>query len=239
MKIKAVILAAGFGSRMGVLTKNTPKPMLKVGGKPILYYTVSQLVKYGVTDICMNLHYHHEQITDYFGDGEKFGASISYVYEKFPSGTAGGVRVLENCLGEYDKLFVIYGDILTDIDFGKLLESHDSGALIVLHKRKKSNSIVEVDLANNEITKFLERPPEAEFEGRDKFWVNSAIYLMDRGVVERIPGEGDCDFPKDIFPSLVEEKKLKAYFLDSNRIAIDDADRLKKANEEINNFLFE
>lgn len=223
----AMILCAGFGTRLNELTKDTPKPMLEVGGKPILEHTINNLKKAGVKDIIINLHYLHEKITDYFADGSKLGVKITYSYEEHPLGTAGAVKNVESLLCNEDHFLVIYGDIFTNLDFKEFIDFHASKAdavgSIIVHERDKSNSIVEMD-ENNRIIKFIERPDEAELLKKKQNWVNSSIYCFNKSIFDYIPPE-KSDFPKDIFSILVNEKKLYAFPLKGYRCAVDSQER--------------
>ena len=88
-------MAGGYGKRMGCLTRDTPKPMLKVNGKPMLEYIIANAEAHGLMDITISIHFQQEKITDYFGDGSKFDVSIEYIYEKQPLGTAGCIKSLQ------------------------------------------------------------------------------------------------------------------------------------------------
>jgi len=226
----AMILCAGFGTRLTDLTRETPKPMLQVGDKPILEHTIRHLKSFGITKILINLHFLPEQITSYFGNGEAFGVEIIYSYEDKPLGTAGAIKNVENILAEAENFLVIYGDILADLNYSDLINFHNSKkdkkntlASIIVHERSKSNSVVEMD-ENNKVTKFLERPPEHLLMQKTQNWVNSGIYCFDKKVLELIP-EGFSDFPKDIFPKIMEKEGLYAWPLSGYRCAVDSPER--------------
>lgn len=232
--MKAIVLCAGFGTRMKDLTLNCPKPMLQVRSKPILEHTINSLKKAGVTEIGINLHFLGHHIKDYFGSGEKFGVSIKYIYEKAPSGTAGGVKIFEEFLKGTGSFFVIYGDILTNLSFKDFLKFHKEKkaiASIIVHKRKKSNSIVVVD-KDDLVIDFIERPDEEELNKYSEILVNSAIYCFKEELLKYIPESTVVDFPKDIFPSLVKKQQLYSFPLDGYRCAIDTPERLIMANNE-------
>lgn len=122
--MKAMVLAAGFGTRLRPLTDHTPKPLLPVGGRPMIEYNLLLLKKYGITDIIINLHHHGDQIIKVLGDGARLGLSITYSMEKGePLGTGGGIKKAAAFL--HDATFiVINGDILIDIDLAKLISFH-------------------------------------------------------------------------------------------------------------------
>lgn len=241
MKTKAVILAAGFGTRMKEYTKNLPKPMLPLNGKPMIEYTIRQMAAHGITDIAMNLHYHADKISDYFGSGEKFGVNITYVHEDAPTGTAGGVKKLSEFCKTAENLIVIYGDIITDLnytDFISAHEKHNKMATICVHKRLKSNSIIDFD-HDMKITSFIERPSEEILKKyTNEFWVNSAVYCFKPEILDLIKADTIQDFPKDIFPGIIANNDLYAYKLTARRYAIDSEEKYLEANDDIRNFKF-
>lgn len=224
---QAMILCAGFGTRLNELTKNTPKPMLKVGEKPILEHTINQLKKAGITKIIINLHYLADQITSYFRDGRDFGVAITYSYEEQPLGTSGAIKNVENLFSSSKNFLVIYGDVFTNLNYAEFLDFHKAKekaiASIIVHERAKSNSVVEID-NNNKVVKFLERPSEDLLKLKTQNWVNSGIYCFNRNVLELIP-EGFSDFPKDIFPKIMEREGLYALPINAYRCAVDSPER--------------
>jgi len=224
---QAMILCAGFGTRLNELTKDTPKPMLELGDKPLLEHTILHLKKFGINKIIINLHYLPEKITSYFGNGDNFGVEIAYSYEDQPLGTAGAIKKVENKLAESENFLVIYGDVLSDLNYSDFLAFHKSKenslASIIVHERAKSNSIVEID-DNNKVIKFIERPSEEQLKFKSQNWVNSGIYCFDKKVLELIP-EGFSDFPKEIFPKIMLTESLYALALSAYRCAVDSEER--------------
>lgn len=231
---RAMILCAGFGSRMGEYTKNCPKPLLPINGKPLLAYTLFNLVNCGIKEVALNLHYKGDQIKDYFQNGSKFGLEITYIEEDQPSGTAGGVKKLEWFLHDSRPFLVLYGDILTNQNFKDLIAFHrqkEAWGTIILHKRLHSNSIITFD-DQNEIDFFLERPSPESFSHlslQRESWVNSGLYCFDPEVLSLIPPNQFCDFPKDIFPQLIQRRKLFGLPLEGQRFAIDTPDKYQEA----------
>ena len=118
--MQAIILSAGFGTRLKQFTDKMPKVMVPIDGRPLLEHHIEQLKEYGVRDILINLHYLPDIITDYFGDGLKFGVKILYKYETEILGTAGGIKNFENEIK--DSFFVVYGDVLNFINYSKFEE---------------------------------------------------------------------------------------------------------------------
>jgi mannose-1-phosphate guanylyltransferase len=237
--MKAVILCAGFGTRLGEFTKDCPKPLLKVGNISILERQILSLKNVGVKDVFINLHYLADKIIESIGDGSKYGVNISYLHENSPSGTAGGIKIFEKFLKDERDFFVLYGDIVTDEDFGRLSRFHKdkkADLSFYIHQREDSNSIVEFD-EEGVVRNFLERPSFEEKEALkkvseiNKFYVNSAIYILNAKVLALIPANSVVDLPRDIFPKLLVRKKLYALPIKGRRVAVDSIERLAKANE--------
>ncbi len=225
----AMILCAGFGTRLHEYTKNIPKPMLPLSGKPLLEYTIEHLSRLGITKIVINLHYLPEKITSYFQDGSKWNVEIKYSYEKKPVGTAGAVKKAGGILKIFGDFIVLYGDVICNQNYIDLLEFHKSKpnavASIILHQRTRSNSVVEMN-SNNLIVRFIERP-KSEVKDKKQNWVNSGLYCFNRKILDYIPKKVISDFPGDIFPTLVAERTLYGYPVKGYRCAVDSPERYK------------
>jgi NDP-sugar pyrophosphorylase family protein len=188
---------------------------------------------HGFTDIVVNLHFLPRVITDYFGNGSRFGLRIDYSCEEDLLGTAGGLKKAEWFFKGEGSFLVHYGDILTNQDFSALQRYHEEkGAAITMlvHERPGSNSVVEFD-GGGRIRRFLERPTEEERRGVSSPWVNSGICLCGQSVFDLIPSKGPCDLPRDVFAKNIDRLPLFAFPLCSARFAIDSPERLAKAEE--------
>jgi len=230
----AMVLCAGYGTRLKQYTQNTPKPMLLLGGKPLLEYTIEHLSGYGIDNIIINLNYLADQITSYFSDGSRWGVNISYSYEESLLGTAGAVKKVEDLLQD-DDFLVIYGDVISNQDYGDFIDFHkskkDAVASIIVHKRAGSNSLVEMD-RQHRITEFVERP-ESSRNDPDKNWVNSGLYGFNIKILDYIPQGIFCDFPRDIFPELVAEGSIFGYKLKGYRCSVDSPERYEKVQDDL------
>ena len=232
--MKAMVLAAGAGSRMGELTRDCPKPMLQVQGKPILEHILRNLARHGFREVVLNLFHHPHLIEAHFGDGSAFGLSITYLHEPRLLGTAGSARNAASFLRGPDPFLLHYGDVLTDQDLGAMVAAHQAKhaqATLLLHQRATSNSVV-VMAEHGRITRLLERPTPAERAQVDSTWVNSGVYLLEPAVLDRISPEGLQDFPRDVFPGLIEEGRVFGFPLSGYRCAIDSPERLERARAE-------
>ncbi len=225
-----MILSAGYGTRLGDLTKEMPKPMLDINGKPMLEYIINNLKKHNFADLMINLHFMPEKIKSYFGNGSDYGVKITYVYEKELLGTAGGVKNVENFFKETNEPFLVhYGDVVNEQDFTEMLKFHkekNALATLLLHQRKKSNSVVSLD-DENRIIGFLERPSDEERKGIRSPWVNSGVCICSLEILDLIPEDTACDLPRDIFSKNIQSERMFGFPLNSFRCAIDSPERLE------------
>jgi histidinol-phosphate phosphatase family protein len=198
---KALILAAGSGSRLGRLTQNIPKPMLRVHNQPVLETHVRRLAAAGVWNIWINLHHAPAAIRDYFGDGSRFGVSIHYSEEERLLGTAGALHKLasEFCSGLF---FVVYGDNYIELDYAALGAGRRGLATILVHHRGyvAESGVVEV-AADNRILNFQEKPAPGEERSH---WVNAGVYVCQPAMLDYLP-PGESDFARDIFPAMLRD----------------------------------
>jgi NDP-sugar pyrophosphorylase family protein len=201
--MKAMILAAGSGTRLRPLTERVPKCMIPIGGKPILERTIEHLRRYGVTELVINVCTLPQVIMDTFGDGERWGVHIVYSVEERPLGTAGGVKRAARFFDQA-PFVVWYGDNLSRCNVGRLIARHTakgSVATVALHHREEvsQSGIVGLD-RDDRIVRFLEKPrPEQIFS----HWVNAGIYVLAPAVLDFVPGEAPADFARDVFPAML------------------------------------
>jgi mannose-1-phosphate guanylyltransferase len=230
--MKAMVLCAGYGTRLGDLTREIPKPMLRLNGQPMLAYILANLKRHGFMQIVINLHFKAEMIEEFFGNGSKLGLAITYSHEPALLGTAGGVKNVEAFFRDEPAFLVHYGDIVTDQDFSALLRFHQergAEATLLLHQRNKSNSVVTLD-EENRIVGFLERPSEEVRQKHASPWVNSGVCICSPEILDHIPPGTACDLPRDIFSNLVSTRRLFGYSLSGYRCAVDSPERLAEVN---------
>ncbi len=233
--MKAMILCGGFGTRLGELTRDVPKPLLTIGECTLLEHTVAHLAAHRFDEIVINLHFLPERIPAVLGEGARYGARISYLHEPELTGTAGAVRAAREQLDGDEPFLVIYGDILTDLDFSAVVDRHRGTAAvatILIHERRGSNSVVVWDKIGR-VTKFLERPSPEERSGIDSPWVFSGMMIGDNRFLNRIPDKVPCDLPKDVFAGLIVTGDLYAHAIAGYRCAIDSVDRLDEARRAL------
>jgi NDP-sugar pyrophosphorylase family protein len=228
--MRALVLCAGLGTRLGSLTLETPKPMLELEGTPIVSTIVGNLVRQGVRDIAINLHHRPEAIVSCLGDGAQLGARIRYSYEPELLGTLGAAKQLERFLIEDGPFLLHYGDVVADGHFGALAALHAKRKALVtiaVHERPGSNSVVVLE-ADGRVSRFVERPEADDPSRLLARWAFSGIALLDPPVLARVP-PGRRDLPRDLLPELADEGALYAVPLTGYRCAIDSVERLEQA----------
>jgi NDP-sugar pyrophosphorylase family protein len=228
-----MVLAAGMGTRLKPLTDTTPKVMFPIADKPLLEYHFDLLKKFGVKGIGVNLHCLPEVTKNYFGDGSRFGVNIRYSFEPEILGTAGAVKKLEDFFDE--PFLVIYGDMLIEVDYGKLIEFRQARCgwatiAVYHHPEPWTQGILEID-ADGWVKSFVEKPP------RDKIksdFANAGIYVLQPDVLQLIPKDTFFDFGNDVFPLMLEKDlpiyacEIKGYVQD-----IGTPERYTKAQEDV------
>ncbi len=190
------IMAGGFGTRLRPLTDTCPKPMLKIGNKPILETLIRSFIKAGFINFYISTHYMPEQIQEHFGDGTELGISITYVHEDSPLGTGGALGLLPDDLPQGLPLIMINGDVLTKVDFQRLLEFHvenDADATMCVREYDYQIPYGVVNGEGNKITSMVEKPIQ-------RFFVNAGIYVLSPRVIQSVPENHRIDMP-----SLLEE----------------------------------
>ena len=184
-----VIMAGGRGSRLHPLTKNCPKPMLKVNGKHILEILVEQCIRAGFGKFYISVNYLKEQIIDYFGNGEKMGVSIEYLFEDQPLGTAGSLQLLPNSVNK--PFLVLNGDLLTKFDYRHVMRFHSdhkpSATMCVReHVTQIPFGVVQTD--GHTLIGFEEKPTYRQF-------VNAGLYVIDPNILVYLEPNMPTDMP--------------------------------------------
>jgi len=225
-KNKVVLMVGGLGTRLRPLTDNTPKPMLKVGNKPILQTIVEKFAEYGYINIVMCVNYKSHVIQDYFGDGSEFDVNIEYIFEDQRMGTAGALSLLKSKPSE--PFFVMNGDLLTNVNFEHLDNYHIANNSIATMCVREYDFQVPYGVVNIENSKIL----SIEEKPTHKFFVSAGIYMLSVEVLNEIPENEFYDMPT-LFEKLIKDNKnvvsfpLREYWLDIGKF-----EEYKKANEE-------
>ncbi|WP_263768640.1 NDP-sugar synthase [Propionivibrio soli] len=215
---KGMILAAGQGTRVRPLTKDLPKPMVPILGKPVMEYLIEHLARHGVTDIIINVAYHHRRIEEYFGDGRRWGVNIGYAFEGVydngeilpkPKGSAGGMKAIQDFSGFFDETtLVLCGDAIVDLDIGAALAEHRrKGALAsvvaleVPRDQVQNYGIVVAD-DDGRVRSFQEKPTPDEAKSQ---LASTGIYIFEPEVLDLVPSGKPFDIGGELFPLLIEK----------------------------------
>lgn len=216
--MKAMILAAGTGTRVQPLTHELPKPMIPVLGKPVMEYLIELLAAHQFRDVMVNVSHLPEPLETYFSDGRRWGMNIGYSFEGYiedgeifgqPLGSAGGIKRIQEFGGFFDDTFlVVCGDAIIDLDLTRAVRQHwQSGAKasIVVKNVDRDKvadyGVVVADDAGN-ITSFQEKPRIAEAKST---LVNTGIYIFEPEIIDLIPSAQDYDIGSDLLPGLLLE----------------------------------
>lgn len=225
--MKAVVLAAGLGTRLGALTAERPKAALRVGGHAIVAHVVAHLARCGFDEIAVNLWYQPDQVRAALADSS---ARITWFEEPELLGTAGALVPMSEFLASERAFLVHYGDVLTDHDLGAMLNRHSrrGGLLTMLvHERSGSNSVVGVD-SDWRVRAFLERPSTEERDRVGSPWVNSGVYAVSADVLPLLPPP-PSDVARDLIPRVLGAGTVLAEPLEGFRCAVDSPERLEEA----------
>jgi len=219
----AVVLSGGEGIRLRPITKDLPKGLVKVGGKPLLQWVVEWLRASGVRNVVMGVAYLKDQIIDYFGDGARFGVDIKYSIHTVEGGTAEGFRLAIARYVDEDTFFALNGDQITDIRLTKMLHRHITSEAVatisVVHPRLPFG-LVTIDRHDN-CKGFLEKPVL-----RDRF-ISTGVYVFDKGIVSHLPQRGDIE--RATFPKLTRRGNLVAYRHPGSFITVNSLRELEEA----------
>ena len=227
LPVDAVIMAGGRGERLRPLTDKMPKPLLKVGNKPILEHNIERLRLFGVDDFWVTVRYLGEQIEDYFGDGGNRNIRIQYLHEKEPLGTIGAVSQIKNF--EHDYILVTNSDLLTNIDYEHffldfLRKEADFSVLTIPYHVDIPYAVLET--SNGHVVDFREKPTYT-------YYSNGGIYLMKREVLSHIPIEKNFN-ATDLMETLIKmQKKVISYPLSGYWLDIGRFEDFEKAQRDI------
>ncbi len=212
-----VLMAGGLGTRLGQLTKDCPKPLLKVGGKPILERIMLSFLEQGFYRLFLAVNYKAQMFEDYFGDGLAWGMEITYLHESKPLGTAGALSLMPK-VGA-DPLIVMNGDLMTKVSFTSLLDfhhEHQAAATMCVRQYDMQVPFGVVNTDNYKLTGLTEKPVHT-------FFVNAGIYVLNPETLDVIPRDSFFDMP-DLFQHLMQQGKPAAafpvyeYWLDVGRV---------------------
>jgi NDP-sugar pyrophosphorylase family protein len=212
----ALIMAGGEGRRLRPLTEKTPKPLLKVGDKPIIEYNIERLRLYGIQNIYISVKYLGKQLVDYFGDGSSYGVNIKYIWEEESLGTIGAVSLISGL--SHDLLLIMNSDLLTNIDFEDFYLTHlekesDMTVAAVPYHVKVPYAVLETQ--DHRVLSFIEKPTYT-------YYSNGGIYLIEKDLASWVPPNSHYN-ATDLMQEVIHRNRrltnypLLGYWLDIGR----------------------
>jgi NDP-sugar pyrophosphorylase family protein len=234
--MKAMLLAAGLGTRLRPLTADRPKCMVSIGGRPIIHRDIDWLRDNGIDEIVVNLHHNPQVVVDSIGDGSAFGVRVAYSRETQLLGTAGGVLAARPLIGE-GTFVVAYADNLFDLRLAAVIDEHErSGAIVtmtLLWRADVSSSGVALMSEDGWITDFQEKPRAGSEKSH---WVNAGLLVCEPDVFEAIPTTIPSDLSRDVMPELARQPQgLHGHRIgrDERVMWIDTMDDLRATEEAL------
>lgn len=229
MKIKAVILAGGVGTRLQPITFSIPKPLIPVGERPILENILFHLRSYDIREFIFSVGYRAELIETYFGDGSKYDVKIRYYKEDKPLGTAGSLPCIQNKFPfkKGESFLLMNGDILTNLNVAKFWEYHQKKRpLITVGVKKFAQQLPfgVLKIGKESVLGITEKPTR-------KFNVSAGIYIISQSVLKEIPQKQFFTLPELIGKLILKKKNVGAYMIDKYWRAIES---LKDVEEALN-----
>lgn len=223
------LMAGGFGTRLHPLTHSCPKPLLKIGKKPILETILDSFCNHGFHNFFISVHYKAQMIRDYFNSGDEFGVDIAYVEETQPLGTAGALSLLPS----QDKpIIMMNGDLLTKVDFSELLAYHqDEKAAITMCVREYEYQVPYgvINSHQNQVVSIVEKPTE-------KYFVNAGIYVVSPDVIQELAYQEHLDMPDLINKCLGKKQKVAMFPIHEYWLDIGRMSDFERAQSDIINF---
>lgn len=237
MKLKAIILSAGEGSRMRPLTLTKPKTMLPVAGKPIIQYNIESLRDNGITDILLIVRYKEEIVRNYFGDGSDFGVNISYKTQKDFLGTANAISYGEDFIG--DSIIVLNGDIILDDEIiHEIIKKYNylsPDTLMLLTEVEDPSAFGVVEIENGNIKNIVEKPKREEAPSN---LVNAGIYIFNKDIFDKIreteiSERGEYEITDSVSLQIEDNKTVIGHKTSKDWIDVGRPWELIEVNEEL------
>jgi NDP-sugar pyrophosphorylase family protein len=191
------ILCGGFGTRLGALARDVPKPMIDVGGRPYLERVLEAFAERGLRDFVLLTGYKAEVIETHFGDGARFGVRIAYSRESEPLGTGGALREARALLG--DRFVLTFGDVLRRFDYDRFVQQHIGNCLAVYPRVTIGNA----DVAEGFLVRFDKHAPELPY-------LDAGFAVMLTSTIDILPPSGACSFEEIVYANLAEHGQLEA-----------------------------
>ena len=232
--MKAMLLAAGKGTRLRPLTYDCPKCLMPLAGRPLIDWTLRWIRHAGVRECMINLHYLPDMVKEFVGDGERYGLGVHYSYEPELLGTAGAVKKVADFFD--GPFYVIYSDNFCQWDLKKLKEvfrgeeERQAAGAVAVHWQEyvTQSGMVELD-GDNRILRLIEKPRAEEVTSH---YVSSGFFYLDPKVFDYIPENVFCDFGFHVFPAMLRAgERIYGVKMEDTIIGIDTVEAYEKANE--------
>jgi NDP-sugar pyrophosphorylase family protein len=213
--LKVAILCGGLGTRLGDLTRDLPKPMIPIGGRPYLERVLESFAERGLREFVLLTGHRAEVIEEHFRDGARFGWHIEYSRESEPLGTGGALREARELLG--DRFIVTFGDVLRRFDYDRFVQQHMGNCLAVYPRLTTGNA----DVAEGHVVRFDKHAPELPY-------LDAGFSVMLEGTIDLLPDEGPCSFEEVVYANLAEHGGLEAEIVDHDFFDIGTPQELAK-----------
>lgn len=224
--MKAVILAGGEGTRLRPYTFVVPKPLLPVGHKPVLQIIIEHLCSHKVKEIFLAIGYLGELIEAYFGDGERYDVNITYLREVKPLGTAGSLRLLGDRLSSGEDFILMNGDILTKLDFARMVQVHRSrqaDVTVGVRRLEERSPYGVLHMRDDVLVAIEEKPTRVSY-------VNAGIYVLNQRVVSDIPEDTFYTMPDLVNGRLQRGQRVEVFHINEPWLALEHPQHLEEAN---------
>ena len=225
-----LLMAGGLGARLQPLTRACPKPMLKVGGRPILETIILNFIEYGFNEFVISLNYKGDMIRDYFSDGRKWGVSIQYIEEYEKLGTAGSLRLLSEIKNSY-PIIVMNGDVLTKVNFEHLLTFHQEQkgiATMCIREYDVQIPFGVVNIKKQQAKSIVEKPIK-------KFFVNAGIYVLEPELVNKVKPNTPIDMPNLLEKQIKEGRSVSIFPIHEYWLDIGHMKEYESAHDSFSN----
>jgi D-glycero-D-manno-heptose 1,7-bisphosphate phosphatase len=216
------VLCGGFGTRLGDLTRDVPKPMIEVGGRPYLERVLQSFAERGLRDFVLLTGYKHEVIEQHFGDGSRFGMNVTYSRETEPLGTGGALREARALLRE--RFILTFGDVLRRFDYDRFVQQHQGNCLAVYPRVTIGNS--EID--GGHVVRFDKKAPELPY-------IDAGFSVMQTATLDLLPREGACSFEEIVYATLAKNGGLEGEVVDLNFFDIGVPEELARTRAALEN----
>lgn len=213
--VKVAVLSGGLGTRLGDLTRDLPKPMIAIGGRPYLERVLETFARKGLRDFVLLTGHRAEVIEEHFGDGSRFGWHIEYSREHAPLGTGGALRDARALLG--GRFIVTFGDVLRRFDYDRFVQQHPGNCLAVYPRLTIGNSEVE----DGRVVRFDKRAPELPY-------LDAGVSVVRAETLDLLPSTGPCSFEEIVYADLARRGELEAEIVDHDFFDIGTPEELAK-----------